>query len=391
MIYLEEQRDYPPLFRAVGCVVWSRGRLLLLKRIEDKSHPSCWGIPTGKVESNESDMRAMIRELFEETGILVSGSNIKFAKFYHVITSEKSFFYNVYIVRFSSVPAVRIERREHTDYTWVTPQEALQLMLVSDLDACLQDLLPLLDVGPVQLSLLPLEKDYENNPLELEQSIESVAKLQVSKPHNIKQWYTVLGPPSAGKTTALKKMTQANPSLVYVADTSVFKQSTALNYFLRKAFEDKDHSYFFKFQMSILTVRYFQAVNARDGSLVDETIFSTLAYSRALYRLGWLDRYEYETFYRHYLTYNSFLANPTAVFYLNCDAETLLRRIKRRGRIIERNYSIDYIETLCFTFSETAGELSKECDVIPIDTGKLRVAEIVRRYAPSTPNQPSRP
>ncbi|MFI0422523.1 NUDIX hydrolase [Spongiactinospora sp. 9N601] len=56
----------------VGAVVFDDdGRLLLIRR----GHPpgeGLWSLPGGRVEPGESDQRAVVRELLEETGLRVS-------------------------------------------------------------------------------------------------------------------------------------------------------------------------------------------------------------------------------------------------------------------------------------------------------------------------------
>ena len=139
MLFLNEQIDHSPLFHAVGCVCRFREEILLLERAGDKSYPNCWGIPTGKVEENEELIQAMVRELFEETGILLSSENLHLFKTYHVVSEEMSFLYTVFRASFSSKPRVKIRAEEHKDFGWYALREALTLKLVPNLEGCLRD------------------------------------------------------------------------------------------------------------------------------------------------------------------------------------------------------------------------------------------------------------
>ena len=57
---------------SVSAVVWreaSAGRELLLMRRSDNGH---WGLPGGYVEKGESVAEAVAREVFEETGVMIT-------------------------------------------------------------------------------------------------------------------------------------------------------------------------------------------------------------------------------------------------------------------------------------------------------------------------------
>ncbi len=52
-----------------GALVDHAGRILLQQRHADRQHGGLWEFPGGKVESGESAVAALIRELHEELGI----------------------------------------------------------------------------------------------------------------------------------------------------------------------------------------------------------------------------------------------------------------------------------------------------------------------------------
>jgi 8-oxo-dGTP diphosphatase len=55
----------------VGAVVTdSRGRLLLIKRGHEPG-AGLWSLPGGRIEPGETDAEALVREMFEETGLTV--------------------------------------------------------------------------------------------------------------------------------------------------------------------------------------------------------------------------------------------------------------------------------------------------------------------------------
>lgn len=56
--------------RCVGAIVLDSGRLLLVRRGRPPS-AGLWSVPGGRVEPGESDAAAVVRELFEETGLTV--------------------------------------------------------------------------------------------------------------------------------------------------------------------------------------------------------------------------------------------------------------------------------------------------------------------------------
>jgi ADP-ribose pyrophosphatase YjhB (NUDIX family) len=55
--------------RCVGGIVFDpHGRLLLIRRLNDPGSGQ-WSLPGGRVEPGETDKEAVVRELFEETGL----------------------------------------------------------------------------------------------------------------------------------------------------------------------------------------------------------------------------------------------------------------------------------------------------------------------------------
>ena len=61
-----------PLIPCVGAIIKDQaGRLLLIKR-RNEPGAGLWSVPGGRIEPGESDARAVVREVLEETGLAVT-------------------------------------------------------------------------------------------------------------------------------------------------------------------------------------------------------------------------------------------------------------------------------------------------------------------------------
>ena len=65
--------------RVAGCLIEHEGQILILHRSKVETAPSLWGLPAGKVEKDETDLQAIIREVNEETGIKLNPESIELA------------------------------------------------------------------------------------------------------------------------------------------------------------------------------------------------------------------------------------------------------------------------------------------------------------------------
>jgi len=136
MIYLSPPPDFNPKFEIVSCFVECCGKILLLHRQDYKPQGNTWGVPAGKVEKGESPEEALKREVFEETGILLKDQ--AFFKTVYVRYPEYDFIYHIFHCSLDEKPAVKIRNKEHKDFCWISPKEALKLPLIQDLDACIR-------------------------------------------------------------------------------------------------------------------------------------------------------------------------------------------------------------------------------------------------------------
>jgi 8-oxo-dGTP diphosphatase len=61
------------VIRCVGAVIWDvdRRRFLLVKRGHEPDM-GLWSLPGGRIEAGESDAEALVREMREETGLIVT-------------------------------------------------------------------------------------------------------------------------------------------------------------------------------------------------------------------------------------------------------------------------------------------------------------------------------
>jgi len=141
MISDHKLEGFNPKYYVVGCVIEYDGKILLLKYPETKKdNPNKWGSPAGKVDSEEDAEQAVIREVFEETGLHLKPEKIIFIERAYVRYPDFDFVYDIfkYIIHSFEKPKIILQAREHVAYKWIYVEEALKEDLVYDEDYCIK-------------------------------------------------------------------------------------------------------------------------------------------------------------------------------------------------------------------------------------------------------------
>ncbi|MFH0857068.1 MAG: NUDIX hydrolase [bacterium] len=136
MLYRNRPKNFNPEFEAVGCFCEYDGKILLLLRQDHKPEPNTWGLPGGKLAAGEDIYQGMRRELKEETDL--NGEEIKYISKAYSRFFKYDFIYHIFHLALAELPKIIIDESEHKDFIWVTPDEALKIDLIENLDKCIE-------------------------------------------------------------------------------------------------------------------------------------------------------------------------------------------------------------------------------------------------------------
>ena len=111
--------------RVVGCFLFHDDKFVLVHRLPHKPEGGTWGLASGKVEDGETDLRAIQRELFEETGYNAQDSEIELLGAYDFVTPQgEPYVFVAHRVQLSDHHEVVIEETAHSEFIWTTIEEA---------------------------------------------------------------------------------------------------------------------------------------------------------------------------------------------------------------------------------------------------------------------------
>lgn len=130
-IFETKPENFSDQIQASLCYVECGDRLLLLKRSDIETEPGCWGVPGGCIESNEPPLKGAHRELFEETGLILSSQTpllplgpLYFRK------PEWELVFHLYTVKLPDLLPITLSD-EHSTYLWTSTDEMRSLKLIA--------------------------------------------------------------------------------------------------------------------------------------------------------------------------------------------------------------------------------------------------------------------
>lgn len=116
-----------------------------------------------------------------------------------------------------------------------------------------------------------------------------------------------------------------------------------------------------------------QMSSLNKGVIQDRTIYEDVEiFAKNLHQLGKISNRDYENYCGLFAVLTSFLKKPNLIVYLRASTDTLISRIKTRGREYERSIDSEYLHMLNVSYDQWIGS-EKEYPVLIIETDTLNV------------------
>lgn len=153
-----------------------------------------------------------------------------------------------------------------------------------------------------------------------------------------------MGTIGAGKTTVSKLLARE-------LDFRLLEEHFGENAFLPRFYQDMKR-WAFHSQMFFLMEKIKQMLETvniiKNHSVVQDTPIQqdALSYAKAQYIQGNMDDAEWWLYLKVYKSFEPFLPTPDLIIYLEASSDSLLSRIKKRGRGYEQQIPANYLELL---------------------------------------------
>lgn len=171
---------------------------------------------------------------------------------------------------------------------------------------------------------------------------------------------TVEGPIGVGKTSLTKAIAEQH-------QFQMLKEIVDENPFLNKFYEDIEE-WSFQTEMFFLCNRYKQLsdiekkfISKRESVVADYHIFKNLIFAKRT-----LPETEYIKYEAIYKILTADMPTPNMVVYLHASLDTLMARIKMRGREFEQMITPEYMEQLAADYHEFIERFEREHPEIPV-------------------------
>ena len=130
---------FNPKVSASLVFIESNNKLLLLLTSPNKNQGLTWSAPGGKLDPGETPLQAAVREVQEETGIVLQPDALVDCGKFFARNAWADFILHIYKTKIlGPLPSVQLRPQEHTEFRWLTFAEIAQLPLMQGADECLE-------------------------------------------------------------------------------------------------------------------------------------------------------------------------------------------------------------------------------------------------------------
>lgn len=165
--------------------------------------------------------------------------------------------------------------------------------------------------------------------------------------------YIIEGNIGAGKTTFLKRIEKKIPNCQVIYEpVSVWQQYTdkegknILEYFYM---DPKRYAYTFQNIAFLSRIQMLKTIDkSKDFIFIERSIFSDInVFAKNCYETGLMSEIEWRLYKDFFKWSTSHLEKIDPIFiYLNCSAETAMKRIRKRNRDEEKTITLTYLQQL---------------------------------------------
>lgn len=121
-LYEYRPMNFIPKIEVAAIYVNVKGKILFLELSASKQEAGFWGVLAGKLEQEESALKAAKRELFEETRLDAAlDAFISHGPLY-ICRPDISYTYHVFSLVLDTLPSIELSS-EHSSMRWVSPYE----------------------------------------------------------------------------------------------------------------------------------------------------------------------------------------------------------------------------------------------------------------------------
>lgn len=183
---------------------------------------------------------------------------------------------------------------------------------------------------------------------------------------------TLAGSIGIGKSTLATALSEA-------LNLPLYLEKVEGNKYLEEFYEDMEKNGF-KLQMHLLKERFKmqQAISYRElGAVQDRSIYEDRIFVEVLRQSGILTESEYEVYMDWFRTLGITMARPTMILYLDASPEVCMQRIRKRGRKMEADITMEYLVLLKEQYDKQMSHLASFLPVMRVPWDSFRRTEDV--------------
>ena len=155
-----------------------------------------------------------------------------------------------------------------------------------------------------------------------------------------------------------------------------FFESVDNNPYLSDFYEDM-RRWSFHLQIYFLSHRFRthrEMVEGSSPAIQDRTIYEDAEiFARLLHQMGNMTDRDWENYKALFDEMTSYLRKPTLIIYLKASTDSLMTRLKKRGRDYEKNISPEYLHNLNMAYTGWIDRAKDDYNIMTVETDDFNV------------------